>query len=137
MKKQNIFIIAVAVIATLLAILTVIINQNKSKGKSKTEQITPSVVQKVVIPTQYNAPDVSETGAKIVKRPDDEYNKDWLSYDLRNKCPIKNDYFEIAYNYKTDIFEVKILKDDGKNFEKWLQDTGYNGIPKKEFKIAK
>lgn len=134
MKKQKILIIIVVFLTITLAVTALFLNKNQTINDEKKVIINqPAIVEptmkRVIIPTRTSEVFKSNTGAQEIIMSDDEYEKSWLVNDLRNKSPIKNDYFEIDYNYKTDVFEVKNFKDKGVFFKKWLQESGYSDIP--------
>lgn len=134
MKKQKILIIIVVFLTITLAVTALFLNKNQTINDEKKVIINqPAIVEptikRVIIPTRTSEVFKSNTGAQEIIMSDDEYEKSWLVNDLRNKAPIKNDYFEIDYNYKTDVFEVKNFKDKGVFFKKWLQESGYLDIP--------
>jgi len=136
MKKGKIFLIIIVFLTVTLAIMAIFL----SKKPTTENIIIPTIVEgptieTVVVPTRMVENYSSETGAKYISPTDDEYKKEWLVNNLRSKTPIKNEYFEIDYNYQTDIFEIKNFKDEGIYFQKWLQDSGYSNIPNNRIKI--
>ncbi len=134
MKKQKVLIIIAVFLAIILAVIALSLNRNQTTDYERKVVVNqPTTIEptikKVIVPTRTSEFFNSNTGAKEIVISDDEYKKEWLVNDLRNKAPIKNDYFEIDYNYKTDVFEVKNFKDKGVFFKKWLQESGYSDVP--------
>ena len=90
---------------------------------------------KVTIPPQVATNYGSDTGAKDISLTEQQYSEVYLIKDQRNKVPINRTYFSIDFDYKINKFVVKYndLEKGKTEFEKWLNDTGYNGISKEYF----
>lgn len=128
MTKKNIIILG-SVIAVVIIGAVAFWPKNMNKNKI--------VDTPVVIPTQTPENYGSDTGAKDISLSQSQYDEVYLIKDLRNKVPINRDYFIIDFDYNINKFIVK-YKDVGKGaneFQKWLDDTGYNVISKEYFQI--
>lgn len=126
MTKQNKILIIIETIVLIFALVVIFWPQKQVVVEKKIIKTIPASV--VIVPTQDKTPLVSDTGAMKTIMSDDQYKKMYLINDLRNKCPIINDYFEIVYDYGIDKFIVKVSIDNMPTFLQWKMDTGYNFI---------
>jgi hypothetical protein len=128
MTKKNIIILG----SVLVVIIIGVVAFWPKKGNKSQIVDTP-----VVIPTQTPENYGSDTGAKDISLSQTQYDEVYLIKDLRNKVPIDRDYFIIDFDYNINKFIVK-YKDTSKGpneFQKWLNDTGYNVMSKEYFQI--
>lgn len=117
----------------IFALVVIFWPQKKTVVENKTIKTVPASV--VVIPTQDKSPFVSDTGAMYISPSDEQYKEIQLIKSLRNNCPVKNDYFEINYDYGIDKFTVVLSKENMATFLQWKKDTGYNGISDQYWQI--
>jgi hypothetical protein len=129
MTKKNIIILGAVVVVIIMAIVAFWPKKENKKiivGDSK-----------VIIPPRMVIDYGSDTGAQNISLTEKQYDEVYLIKELRNKSPINRTYFSIDFNYQINKFVViyKDLKNGATEFEKWLNDTGYNGISKEYFQI--
>jgi hypothetical protein len=137
MSKQSKILLIIGIIVFVFALIVIFWPQQKVTSNKKQEKIKMIPASIVIIPTQDKTPIKSTTGAMLTILPEDEYKLSMLIYNLRNNCPIKNDYFEIKYDYKIDKFIVNIATENMETFLQWKTDTGYNFINDKYWEIIK
>ncbi|MFA7301738.1 MAG: hypothetical protein WC069_05485 [Candidatus Shapirobacteria bacterium] len=133
MTKQNKILIIIGGVVLVFALVVIFWPAKKTVIVPKTIKTIPASV--VLVPTQDKTPLVSDTGAMKTILEDDQYKLMSLINILRNECPLKNDYFEIIYNYGSDKFEVTIKTENMPTFLQWKMDTGYNFISDKYWVI--
>lgn len=113
-------------IVFIFALVVIFWPQKKVVIEKKVIKIVPASV--VLIPTQDKTPLVSDTGAMKTILDDNQYKIMYLVNVLRNESPIKNNYFEIEYDYGIDKFIVNVPVKNLEIFLQWKKDTGYNFI---------
>ncbi|MFA5025885.1 MAG: hypothetical protein WC503_05255 [Candidatus Shapirobacteria bacterium] len=128
MTKKNIAILGLVTVVVVVGIIAFWPN------KKEKEEV---VEERVMIPSQVVTDFGSETGAMDIKLDKEQYNEVYLIKDLRNSAPIDKTYFVIDFDYNINKFVVKLkdVRRGGAEFEKWLNDTGYNVISKEYFQI--
>lgn len=133
MNKQSKILIIIGVIVLVFAFIVIFWPQKEVIIVKKTIKTIPASV--VLIPTQDKTPIKSTTGAMITILPDDEYKISMLIFNLRNNCPLNNEYFNIKYDYGIDKFVVTIKTENMETFLQWKIDTGYNFISDQYWEI--
>ncbi|MFN4212785.1 MAG: C39 family peptidase [Microgenomates group bacterium] len=98
---------------------------NKFNKKDQNQKPTPTLT----IPVQ-------STGVKEEEIPKDVVDDANQSFNLRNRLPLENEYFQINYDYKKDNFVV-FLKNNTSEvfFFQWLEKN-YPGIKRERFKFS-
>jgi hypothetical protein len=133
MNKQSKILLIIGSVVLVFALVIIFWPEKKIVIDKKMIKTIPASV--VIIPTQDKTPIKSTTGAMLTILSDDEYKKTTLIANLRNNCPISNDYFEIKYDYGIDKFIVTIPTVNMETFLQWKADTGYNFINDKYWEI--
>lgn len=126
MSVRSKLILFIGVIVLIFSLVFIFWPIESKKTEKKIIKTVPASV--VIIPTQKIEQVDSSTGAKSTVLDDSQYREQMLSFELRQICPVKNDYFEITYDYKTDKFVVTIAPENMETFLQWKRDTGYNFI---------
>lgn len=83
-----------------------------------------------------NEPVIQTTGAVISPPSDDELEPYRQMYELLDKGIVRQPTFEIRPIPKKRIFEVKLNTPSNKSkvdFQIWLKENGYDGIPSNKF----
>lgn len=126
MLKQTKILIIIGGVVFIFALVVIFWPEKIIIIEKKEIKTIPASV--VLVPTQDKTPLVSDTGAMKTILDDDQYKKMYLINVLRNNCPVKNDYFEIDYDYAVDKFIVNVPVKNLEIFLQWKKDTGYNFI---------
>lgn len=133
MAKQNKILIIIGGVVLIFALVVIFLPKKEIIVEKKTIKTIPASV--VIVPTQDKTPLVSDTGAMKTEMSDSQYKLMYLINDLRNICPINNDFFGIIYDYDVDKFVVTIKIENIPIFLQWKIDTGYNFISDKYWVI--
>jgi len=133
MNRQNKILVSIGIVVFVFALIVIFWPTKKNVLPDREIKTIPASV--VIIPTQDKRQLESTTGAMKTIMPEDEYKESMLSYTLRQLCPLKNDYFEISYDYGIDKFIVNIARENMETFLQWKKDTGYNFITDQYWQI--
>lgn len=127
MTKKNLIILGLVIIV----IITVIIALWPKKTETKIIK-----EEKIIIPTREILKTESETGAMDISMSEDQYSAVYLIKNLRNNCPIDRNNFSVDFDYNVNKFLITYKNDSGRSdFQKWLNETGYNIISESYFQI--
>lgn len=127
MTKKNLIILGLVIIV----VITVIIALWPKKTETKIIK-----EEKIIIPTREILKTESETGAMDISMSEDQYSAVYLIKNLRNNCPIDRNNFSVDFDYNVNKFLVTYKNDSGgSDFQKWLNETGYNIISESYFQI--
>jgi len=131
MNRNTKILIGVAIGIVIMAVVIWITTPNADKIKTEEQKNATPTPEKVIIPSKPIDSGKSETGARYISPTDSEYIQITLIGDLRDKCPIENSAFKIDFDYKTNKFVVTLKEpkiDNRKEYDKWMEEAGYNKI---------
>lgn len=133
MLKQTKILLIIGVVVLIFALVVIFWPKKEIIVEKKVIKTIPASV--VIVPTQDKTPLVSDTGAMKTEMSDNQYKLMYLVNDLRNNCPLNNEFFGIIYDYSVDKFVVTIPNENMAVFLQWKVDTGYNFISDKYWVI--
>lgn len=128
-KNKTIFIIGTVIV---LAVFIFLVSGGSKKKESTTKNIPTQIAPTV-------DPDREIDGATEISFTETEQRVIDEMSALRQKLPIKNDIFNLTFDYDTNKF-LAFFKDKRTNktetMKKWLKDNNFGEIPLENFKFG-
>lgn len=128
MTKKNKIILGLTILVIIIGVV----------GFWPKKEVENKIVdEKIMIPTQSSVKYTSDTGAMSTNLTKEQYDEVYLIKTLRNSMPLTRENFVMDFDYGINKFVVKYknVEKGTVEFEKWLNDTGYNAISKEYFLI--